>query len=250
MRIILVFGLLVGGGLWGIAEGPVWGQVQASSAPVSPSMQSVRAKDFERVVLAELTRRYGRRGHQVSLRVLFPNQVIEVPPGPLRLEVGEWSGGGRTGRRSFRVGVFVNRQFIQTVNVVGEVKGQVEVATPTRWLKPKEVVEEEDLVQMMVDVPSLTHDFVLDLDEAIGKEVLRPLPPNQPIRKIMLDYPPVIHKGDRVMLEVRSGGLLVQTVGLAKAAGKAGETILVQNQASGRDVLGIVVAAGLVEVGF
>jgi flagellar basal body P-ring formation protein FlgA len=213
-------------------------------------MQSVRAKDFERVVLAELTRRYGRRGHQVSMRVLFPNQAMEVPSGSLRLEVGEWSGGGRTGRRSFRVGVFVNRQFIQTVNVVGEVKGQVEVATPTRWLKPKEVVEEEDLVQMMVDVPSLTHDFVLDLDEAIGKEVLRPLPPSQPIRKIMLDYPPVIHKGDRVMLEVRSGGLLVQTVGLAKAAGKAGETILVQNQASGRDVLGIVVAAGLVEVGF
>jgi flagella basal body P-ring formation protein FlgA len=53
-----------------------------------------------------------------------------------------------------------------------------------------------------------------------------------------------------VLIEVRSGGLLVQTVGLAKAAGKAGETILVQNQASGREVLGTVMATGLVEVGF
>jgi len=124
------------------------------------------------------------------------------------------------------------------------------VATPIRWLKPTDAIEVEVLAPMMVDVPSLTHDFVLELEEAIGKQVLRPLPPRQPIRKIMLDHPPVIHKGDRVMIEVRSGGLLVQTVGLAKAAGKAGETILVQNQASGRDVLGTVMAAGLVEVAF
>ncbi len=250
MTVILLLGLLLGGNvLWGV-EGTAWAEDPVSAIRVRTDIQSVRAGDFERVILAELTRRYGRPNHQVSLRVLFPGRVVEVPRGRLQLEVNEWPGAGRTGRLAFRVGVFVNRQFIKTVNVVGEVKVQAQVATPVRWLKPKEVVEAEDLATMMVDVPFLTHDFVLDLEEAIGKEVLRPLPPRQPIRKIMLDHPPVIHKGDRVMIEVRSGGLLVQTVGLAKAAGKAGETIPVQNQASGRDVFGIVVAAGLVEVGF
>jgi flagella basal body P-ring formation protein FlgA len=247
---ILLIGLLLGGNVWGVVEGTARAEEPVSSTRVRPDMQSVRAGDFERIILAELTRRYGRPHHQVSLRVLFPSQLVEVPRGNLHLEVEEWSGGGRTGRRAFRVGVFVNQQFIKTVNVVGEVKAQAEVATPIRWLKPKDLVAGEDLAPMMVDVPSLTHDFILDLEEAIGKQVLRPLPPRQPIRKIMLDHPPVIHKGDRVMIEVRSGGLLVQTVGLAKAAGKAGETIPVQNQASGRDVLGTVMAAGLVEVGF
>ena len=46
----------------------------------------------------------------------------------------------------------------------------------------------------------------------------------------MLDDPPIVHKGDRVMLEVRRGGLLVQALGLAKAEGKSGDTILVQNK--------------------
>lgn len=250
MTIILLLGLLLSGNVWGLVEETAYAEGPVSFARVRPDMQSVRTEVFERVVLAELTRRYGRPNHQLSLRVLFPSQLVEVPKGNIHLEVGEWSGGGRTGRRAFRVGVFVNQQFIQTVNVVGEVKAQVAVATPIRWLKPKDVVGVEDLATMMVDVPSLTHDFVLELEEAIGKQVLRPLPPRQPIRKIMLDYPPVIHKGDRVMIEVRSGGLLVQTVGLAKAAGKAGETIPVQNQTSGRDVLGTVIAVGLVEVGF
>ena len=250
MTIILVLGFLLGGNVWVVGEGTAYAEGPVSSPRGRTVMQSVRAGDFEQVVLAELTRRYGRPHHQLSLRVLFPSQLVEVPKGKLHLEIGEWSGGGRTGRRSFRVGVFVNQQFIQTVNVVGEVKAQAEVATPIRWLKPKDVVAAEDLASLMVDVPSLTHDFVLDFEEAIGKQVLRPLPPRQPIRKIMLDHPAVIHKGDRVMIEVRNGGLLVQTVGLAKAAGKAGETILVQNQTSGRDVLGTVMAAGLVEVGF
>jgi flagella basal body P-ring formation protein FlgA len=230
--------------------GSAWAELSVPTAGVSMEKQSVRAKDFERVVLAELIRRYGRPHHQLSLRVLFPNQDIEVPRGNLQLEVGEWSGGGRTGRRAFRVGVFVNHQFIKTVNTVVEVKAQAEVATPVRWLKPKEVVEEEDLASIIVDVPSLTHDFILDPAEVSGKQVLRPLPPRQPIRKGMLDHPPLINKGDRVMIEVRNGGLLVQTVGIAKAAGKAGETISVKNQASGRDVLGTVMATGIVEVGF
>lgn len=250
MTFILLFGLLVGMNLFVPVQEIVWAGGSVGSLQGHADLQPVRAGDFERVVLAELTSRYGRQHHQVSFRVLFPKQLVEVPKGNLHLEVGDWSGGGRTGRRGFRVGVFVNQQFIKTVNVVGEVKAQTEVATPIRWLKPKDVVEAEDLASMMVDVPSLTHDFVLDFKEAIGKQVLRPLPPRQPIRKIMLDHPPVIHKGDRVLIEVRTGGLLVQTVGLAKAAGKAGETILVQNQASGREVLGTVMSAGLVEVGF
>lgn len=250
MAIIFILILMVGANVWWAGAGIVHAEGTGTRMREHLDMQTVRAIDFERVVLSELTRRYGGAKHQLTVRVLFPKQVVEVPKGTLHLEVGEWSGGGRTGRRAFRVGIFVNRQFLKTVNVVGEVKAQIEVMTPIRWLKPKEVVGTEDLSVMMVDVPSLTHDFVLNREEAIGKQVLRPLPPRQPIRKIMLDHPPIIRKGDRVMLEVRIGGLLVQTVGLAKAAGKRGETIPVKNQSSGREVFGTVMASGLVEVGF
>lgn len=247
---MILLGLFLSGNGWGTYGDMSWAEGPAPSSSVRPDTQSLDGGDFERVIVAELMRRYGRTHHQVSFRVLFPKQEVEVPKGKIQLEIGDWSGGGRTGRRAFRVGIWVNQQFLRTINVVGEVKAQVEVATPIRWMKPKEIVTDEDLSLMMVDIPSLTHDFILDLDEVIGKQVLRPLPPRQPIRKIMLDYPPMIQKGDRVMIEVRGDGLLVQTVGIAKAAGKKGETIPVKNQTSGREVLGTVLASGLVEVGF
>ena len=247
MRKILFIGLL----LVGFAGWPDAGSLRAAQPQSSRvGEQSVAARDFEQAIFSKLTRQYGRPHHRVSVRILFPKKPLTVQAGKLHLEVEKLAGGARTGRRSFRVGLFINGQFLKTINVVGEVKAQATVTTPVRWLKPKEVVVEEDVTPMTVDVPSLTHDFILDSDDVIGKQVLRPLPPRQPIRKIMLDDPPVVHKGDRVMIEVRRGGLLVQAVGLAKAAGKSGDTILVQNKSSGREVIGTILSAGLVEVGF
>jgi len=247
MRIILSIGLLLLGVSWWPDAGSVWA-AKPQSGRVGE--QSVAAQDFERAIFSTLTRQYGRPHHRVKVRILFPKKPLTVQAGKLHLEVEKLAGGARTGRRSFRVGLFINGQFLKTINVVGEVKAQATVTTPVRWIKPKEVLVKKDVTAMTVDVPSLTHDFILDSDDVIGKQALRPLPPRKPIRKIMLDDPPIVHKGDRVMIEVRKGGLLVQAVGLAKAAGKSGDTILVQNKNSGREVFGTILSAGLVEVGF
>lgn len=212
-------------------------------------MQEVTVLDLEKALLKEVSRRYARPAHQLSVQVLSPKQPLSVPKGPVHVDVDELNG-GRTGRRAFRVKIFVNRQFLKTVNVVGDLKGHVDAAVPVRWIKPKEILTEEDIEFVTIDVPSLTHDLILRVEEAVGKQVIRPLPPHQPIRKIALDMPPVIHKGDRVMIEVKGKGLLVQAVGMAKSAGRRGDTIPVLNQTSGREILGMVLTAGVVEVPF
>jgi len=247
MRMNVVIGLVLVGVAWCSGAESVWA---AKSQHGRVMEQSVAVRDFERVIFSALTRQYGRPHHRVRVRILFPKKPLSVPAGQLQLEVEKLTGGARTGRRAFRVGLFINGQFIKTVSIVGEVKAQATVVTPVRWIKPKEVVVAEDVTSMIIDVPSLTHDFVLDPNDVIGKEVLRPLPPRRPIRKAVLDDPPIIRKGDRVMLEVRQGGLVVQTIGLAKATGKFGDTITVKNQNSGREVVGRIMGSGLVEVGF
>ena len=244
MRMFLMIGLLVFG--W-----PDAGSVRAAQPQSDHGReQSIAVSEFEQAVYSTLTKHFGRPQHRVSVRILFPNKPIMVQSGSLHLEVEKLAGGARMGRRAFRVGIFLDGQFNKTINVVAEVKAQVTVAAPTRWIKPNEVVVAQDVTAMTVNVPSLNHDFILHQDEFIGKQVLRPLPPRQPIRKSMVDDPPIVHKGDRVTIEFRQGGLLVQAVGLAKAAGKSGDTIPVQNKSSGREVVGTILSAGLVGVGF
>lgn len=247
MRMVLfITMILLSGGWWPDAESVLAAQPQSGRV----GQQSIHAKDFEKAIYSTLIRQYGRPYHRLKVRILFPKKPLAVSAGKIHLEIEKLAGGARMGRRSFRVGLFINGQFKKTINVVGEVKAQASVTTPVRWIKSKEIIGKEDVTVMTVDVPSLTHDYFLHQDNVIGKQVLRPLSPRQPIRKIMLDDPPLIHKGDRVMIEVRQGGLLVQAIGLAKAEGKSGDTILVQNKNSGREVIATVLSAGLVEVGF
>ena len=247
MKMVFLIGVLWVGLAWWV---DVESLLAAPPHSGSSQRQTIVASDLEHTILSALTRKYGRRHHRVSVRILFPKKPLVVPAGKLDLEIEKLGRSGRTGRRSFRIGLFLDGQFRKTINVVGEIKAQATVAVPTRWMKPKEVVSAEDVAIITVDMPSLTHDFILNQKEVIGKQVLRPLSPRKPIRKIMLDDPPVVHKGDRVMIEVRKGGLLVQAVGLAKADGKSGDTIPVLNNNSGRELMGIILSAGLVEVGF
>ena len=247
MTITLLIGLLILGGSWWPVAGNA---LAAQSSSVHGGKQHVHARDFERVILSTLTRQYGRPGHHVSVRILSPKKPLMTKRGNVHLELEHISGGARTGRRSFRVGLYLNRQFIKTINVVGDVKAEAVVMTPRRPMKRNEVFTQEDVTTMRVAMPSLTHDFILHQDDVLGKQVLRHLPPRQPISKAMVDDPPVVRKGDRVMIEVRQGGLLVQAIGLAKATGKSGETIPVENKSSGREVSGTILSAGLVEVRF
>lgn len=247
MRMMFFIGVMfLGGGWWPDAGDALAAKSQSGHA----GQQSIYARDFEKAIYSIFTRQYGRPHHRVQVRILSPKKPLAVSSGKLHLEVEKLAGGARTGRRSFRVGLYINGYFTKTINVVGEVKVQASITTPVRWMKPKEIIMKEDVTAMTVDVPSLTHDFILQEDDVIGKRVLRPLSPRQPIRKMMLDDPPLVHKGDRVMIEVRRGGMFVQAVGLAKAEGKLGDTILVKNNNSGREVIATVLSAGLVEVGF
>ncbi|MGH7231772.1 MAG: flagellar basal body P-ring formation chaperone FlgA, partial [Nitrospiraceae bacterium] len=66
----------------------------------------------------------------------------------------------------------------------------------------------------------------------------------------MLAQPYAVRRGDRVTIEARRGGLLIQASGVTKAAGFAGQTLTVTNQDSGKDISAKVVGPGVVQVDF
>ena len=217
---------------------------------VARAMPVVTPEQFRQVLVKEFHERYSLENVELAVRVLFPKKPITIPSGNLRMKLVRNPTGIRTGRRAFRFGLHVDNQLIKTVNIVAEVAAKTDVVTPIHWIKNADIVQAEDLSVTKVDLPSLGHAFIRDPFLAVGKKALRPLPPHRPILQNFLTSPPVIRKGDRVIIEARQGGLVVQTVGLAKASGKPGETIPVLNRNSGREVLGTVLRPGLVEVLF
>lgn len=225
-------------------------RLPASIATASASTQAVTPKQFQDTLEQQLRHQFPMENVDFSVNVLFPKQPILVPKGPLGIQIPPDAMNGRTGRRAFRSTVHVNEQFEQMVNLVAEISARSKVVAPVRFIKAREIVQPDDIDLIDTTLPSLHHDFLQHVDMAIGKKAVRLLSPNRPIQQTYLTEPPVIHKGDRVILEARRGGLIVQTIGIAKASGEPGKTIAVKNQTSGREVVGKVVNAGLVEVLF
>ncbi len=232
----------------GIAFGEVGPPV--STATAESVKQAVTPQQFQFTLERQLRKQFPMKNVDFSVDILFPKKPIEVPKGQVGIQIPPDTMNGRTGRRSIRGMIHVDETFEKMVNLVADIRAKTKVVAPVRFIKAREIVQPEDIHMIEVALPSLRHDFLKHTDMAIGKKTLRLLTPNRPIHEPYLVAPPVIHKGDRVLLEVRQGSLLVQTIGIAKDSGEPGKTIAVKNQASGREVLGKVVNSGLVQVLF
>ena len=126
----------------------------------------------------------------------------------------------------------------------------VDVIVPTRFLKSEELIDAEDLTTATVRINDLKHPFITDQEEAIGKSTARPLQAETPLRASFLKKPFMVKKGDRVMIEARRGGLSIQTSGITKSSGQVGQSIMVANLDSGRELRAKIVSPGLVQVDF
>ena len=212
--------------------------------------QLVSLQQLQRTLLEDVRRRVDSPLVTVGVKVLFPKKPLTVPKGKLKLKVERDRFGQLSGRRAFRVQVEVDSKMIKTASVVASVTARAEVMTPVRWIKLHEVLQPRDLMKTSVNLRTFNQDVVMHADDIIGKQATRSLPPHQPLRLSYVTIPPLVHKGDRVMIEVRRGGLFIQTPGVAKASGHSGELILVSNLTSGREVLASILAPGVVEVQF
>jgi len=224
--------------------------IEKSKIATTKKIQKISPRQFQQALLKSLKDQFKNPNVGFSVQLLSPKTPIEVPKGHIQIQVPPDRMNGRMGRRAYRMGLSVNHEFQRMVNVVADIEARMPLVVPVRFIKLHETINAKDVKVTDFSIPTMTQDYVKGLEGVIGKKAARLLPPNLPIQQQYIAEPPVVHKGDRVIIEARHGGLLVQTVGIAKDTGEPGKIIAVENQHSKREVLGRVLQAGLVEVTF
>ncbi|MDR4480363.1 MAG: flagellar basal body P-ring formation chaperone FlgA [Nitrospira sp.] len=179
-----------------------------------------------------------------------PQQPIVVPSGTVDLQVSAARSEDLLGRRVFQIHLAVNGRFIKTVDATADIAAVVEVVVPVRSIKVDESIEVDDVTTERIVLYDLKQSFVTNPADVIGKAAVRPLPPQLAIRLGAIRRPFAVRKGDRVTIEAKQGGLSIQTVGVTKSHGELGQTIVVSNVDSGKELRATVVAPGVVRVSF
>jgi flagella basal body P-ring formation protein FlgA len=173
-------------------------------------------------------------------RAPAPRGQLEFPPGALRRGSAgaQWNGSVRyAGQRRFAVWARV-RVTQRASRVVAAVD-----------LKPGRPVEASQLRTESRDEMPGAEAFAASGDQIAGRVALRPVAAGTALRAQWFAAPPEVSRGDKVKVEVWSGGAHLEVEARAEASGTTGQTIPVRNLDSQKRFFARVLGKGKVSVG-
>ena len=125
-----------------------------------------------------------------------------------------------------------------------------EVVVSKRPLKRFRVITEEDVCLQIRELADLPSNIITDPEEVLGKRTRRVIDANSVLRADLIEFPPLVRRGDVVLIVAEADGLRVTALGMAKGKGCRGERLKVVNLDSNKWVYGRVLDSGTVEVSF
>lgn len=117
-------------------------------------------------------------------------------------------------------------------------------------LAPNTALTAADLARGRVDRFASPGGLVSDPARARGRILRVGLMAGAPILQSFLDRPVLVHRGEKVLMSVTGGRMVVRDMAVALEDGRAGQTITVRNPESGKIVEATVARDGTVAVRF
>lgn len=136
----------------------------------------------------------------------------------------------------------------EQVRVAGTASKLMQIPIATRRLSVGEIITTDDVVLHTFKLNPNARDYVMNMDEIIGKEVTRPISPDRPVNSEFLAEKNVIKRNDDVVLILSKGNLRLTAKGKSLSNAAIGETVKIIRSEALRPLEGIAVAEGVVEI--
>lgn len=220
----------------------------SSPTLTADQLKAVVSEQFERqVAQVALSRQWG--SYQLDYQVWVPNSANHLPVCDKPLVI--------TGRdnRSLPVGNLkravscddVRTPWRLNVTIKSAVTLPVLVATRT-------IGRNESLSRASLNVETRTisrqDDFYTQEDQALELETTRRIRAGQIVNPTYLSSPPLIEKGNQVLIIASKEGFSASTKGVALEQGKKGQQIKVENISSGKVIRAVVTGSNQVHTQF
>ena len=215
------------------------GVARADESPALASLDDIRSF-AEQYVLEHFAPSGGRiEAHATALDTRL--RLVECGA-PLEATV---AGDRLTGVRS-SVNVRCAGPVAWSVHVPLEVHVFQPVLIAMRPLQRDDGIAASDVRSEERDTAQLGYGFLTSTDQLAGSRLARAIAPGAVVTPGMLRTRPLVLRGETVTLISSGGSLEVRTTATAMEDGAAGARVHVRNTSSGRIVVAIVQAAGLV----
>ena len=187
---------------------------------------------------------------EVRIEALVVPRELTVPDGLVELRARSMLAGRLAGSVPVRLDVVVDGKVFRSLPVTVRVQLFRDVLVAARSIPRHGVLRVEDVRLDRRDVAGLPPEAFRVASGAVGKRATKSLSTGEVLVPASVEEPPVVRRGDVVMLVAEAGGLQVTTRGEVKEEGRPGQVVRVRNLSSEREIYGRVVNGSTVRVEF
>ncbi len=180
---------------------------------------------------------------QVSDNLILPDGRITYtvkPPGNDTL----------AGKIPFTVNFDVDGKFYKRVWTSATIEIFTNVVVTKKPLGRHKPISEDDIEMQQMDLAQLPSDVITDPEVILGQRTRRTIGSHTVLRSNLVEFPPLVKRGDIVVILAETGGLKITTVGQVKKKGRLGERIPVMNFDSKKVLYAQVLDSNTVKVEF
>ena len=185
-----------------------------------------------------------------SIKDIQVADSLKLPNGRITFKVIPPRNRDLLGKIPFSVHFDVNGKFYKRVWATATVEVLAEVVITKKPVGRHKPITEDDIELLKMDMAKLPSGVITDPEAVLGKRTRRAIGAKTVLRADLVEFPPLVKRGDVVVIVVETSVLKITTLGQVKKKGRLGESIPVMNYDSKKILYARVLDSSTVKVEF
>jgi flagella basal body P-ring formation protein FlgA len=187
---------------------------------------------------------------KVSVKDIQIHSSLIFPKGKISHSVAATENTALTSPMPFSVRINVNGRPYKSIRAWARLEILTRVVVTQRPIGRNRPITMADVTLKEMDAAHLSGSIISELKDVLGKRAKRNIDVHTVLRTDLIEFPPVVKRGDMVLIVARSQGLKVTALGQVRTNGLRGEKIRVVNLDSKKSIFARVMDANTVMVEF
>lgn len=154
---------------------------------------------------------------------------LKLPGGQITYTVKPPRNHDLAGKIPLSVEFAVNGKLYKRVWATATVEIFTEVVVTRKPLGRHKPITEDDIKMLKMDLARLPASVITDPEVVLGQRTRRAIGSNTVLRSNLVEFPPLLKRGDVVVMIAETGGIKITALGQVKKKGRLGERIPVMN---------------------
>lgn len=219
-------------------------------SPVVAGSQIYPAGKIREVAEKFLLSQLPWKKEQIDCQINYEGGPLVLPQGLVTLSPQLPGRTDRAGRLPLVIQIKVGDHYQRRIRLSADVKIHQTVIKTTRQIKRGDILSSEDVEVENITTIKPQAKALMNLIEVVGYRAARNIPKGRAVTANFVVKPPLIEKGDPVMIIVRKGFMKITAPGIAREKGFKDGLVEVTNVQSKKNIFARVVDSNTVEVRF